>query len=144
MFDSASIFQQYGNSCCVTDISISNVIEFSEFSVVDSNGNSIGAGVLGLLMNNGGTVCGDSFNTNSANAICRKMGYPGYWRWTSGDKWSIQSTLQITLVDVRCSRGLWSFCSFASTNNCGHNDDVFLQCDGIGEEHSPFWHLLSF
>ena len=102
--------------------------------MVDSNGNSIGAGVLGLLMNNGGTVCGDSFNTNSANAICRKMGYPGYWRWTSGVKWSIQSSLEITLDDVKC-RGLeWSSCSFTSTTDCTHSKDVFLQCDGIGEK----------
>ena len=83
-------------------------------------------------MNNEGTVCDDYFSTNSADAICRKMGYPGYWRWTSGDKWSIQSTLQITLDDVLCSSGEWNSCSFKSTTDCSHIEDVFLQCDGIG------------
>ena len=130
IFDFASIFEQSGNSCCVTNKIVSNVIQISEFSLVDSDGNAVR--IFGLLMNNGGTVCDDEFSTNSADAICRKMGYPGYWRWTSGVKWSIQSSLEITLNDVLCSSGEWSSCSFKSTNDCGHSEDVFLQCDGIG------------
>ena len=92
----------------------------------------MGARTFGLLMNDGGTVCDDYFDSYSADAICRKMGYLGHTEWTSGDKWSIQSTLQITLDDVLCSSGEWSSCSFKSTNDCGHSEDVFLQCDGIG------------
>ncbi|XP_063684045.1 uncharacterized protein LOC134818431 isoform X2 [Bolinopsis microptera] len=108
-----------------------NVEGQQEFSLVDSNGNAVGTGILGLLMNNGGTVCNDYFNTNSADAVCRKIGYPGHLQWTSSDKWSIQSTLQITLDDVKCSSGEWSSCSFSTTHNCAHSEDVFLQCDGI-------------
>jgi len=93
------------------------------------------------LINNGGTVCDDGFDSNSADAICRKMGYLGHTEWTSGDKLSIQSTLQITLDDVLCSSGEWSSCSFKSTNDCGHSEDVFLQCDGIGI-NSEFSHLI--
>ena len=113
---------------------IFNVISLSEFSLIDLNGNAVGAGVLGLLMNNGGTVCNDYFSYNSAGAICRKMGYSGHMQWTSGDKWSIQSTLQITLDDVKCRGPEWSSCSFTSTTDCAHSKDVFLQCNGIGEK----------
>ena len=123
---------------------ISNVINFLEFGLVDSYGNAVGAGILGLLINNGGTVCDDDFSINSADAICRKMGYLRHMQWTSGDKWSIQASLEITLDDVLCSSGEWSSCSFSTTQNCGHSEDVFLQCDGIGifKELAPFGQLI--
>ena len=99
---------------------------------MDSNGNAIGAGVLGLLLNNGGTVCDDGFSANSANAVCRQMGYLGQMSYTSGSKWSIQSDFNITLYDVRCSSGNWSSCSSRLDHNCVHREDIFLQCDGFG------------
>mgnify|MGYP005728009645 CR=1 FL=1 len=99
---------------------------------MDSNGNAVGARVLGLLLNNGGTVCDDSFSANSADAVCRQMGYLGQMSYTSGSKWSIQSGLDITLDNVECSSGDWSSCSFTFSHNCGHNEDIFLQCDGTG------------
>ena len=99
---------------------------------MDSNGNAVGARVQGLLLNNGGTVCDDSFSSNSADAICRKMGYLGQISYTSGSKWSIQSGLDIKLDDVRCSSGDWSSCSYRLSHNCIHYEDIFLQCDGPG------------
>ena len=99
---------------------------------MNSNGNAVGARVQGLLLRNGGTVCDDSFSANSANAICRKMGYPGQMSYTSGSKWSIQSGLDIRLDDVSCSSGYWSSCSFRLSHNCVHGEDIFLQCDGLG------------
>ena len=101
--------------------------------MVDSNGDTVGAGILGLLISNGGTSCDDSFSDNSADAICREMGYIGQMSWTSGSKWKIQSNYHITLDDVSCSSGEWSSCSFSLSHNCGHSEDVFLQCEGIGE-----------
>ena len=107
-------------------------IKIADFSLVDSNGNAAGAGTLGLLLSNGGTVCDDYFSSNSAEAICRELGFFGQISWTSGRKWGIQ-TGAITLDDVRCSSGDWSSCTFIFSHNCGHHEDVFLQCEGPGK-----------
>ena len=91
-----------------------------------------------MLINNGGTVCDDGFTANSADAICRKMGYIGQLSWTYGDKWSIQSSLQITLDNVHCSSDEWSSCSYLFEHNCDHSEDVFLQCDGRSKSNSKY------
>ena len=110
------------------------LIQLSVLSLVDSNGDTVGAGVEGLLLSNGGTVCDDYFSDNSADAICREMGHIGQMSWSAGDNWDIQAELEITLDDVACSSGEWSSCSFSlDNNNCGHSEDVFLQCEGVGE-----------
>ncbi|XP_063689478.1 deleted in malignant brain tumors 1 protein-like [Bolinopsis microptera] len=101
------------------------------FSLVDTNGHIVGSGILGLLIFDGGTVCGHYFTDYSADAICRKMGYNGQMFWTSGRKWDIQSTYDITMDDVICSSGEWSSCSYSLSHNCGNYEDVFLQCDEI-------------
>ena len=97
-----------------------------------SNKNAEGAEYLGLLLNHDGTVCDDGFSNNSADAICRKMGYAGYTHWTSGKKLNIQPRLSITLDDVSCSSGNWSSCRYTFSHNCSHMDDVFLQCYTVG------------
>ena len=62
------------------------------------------------------------------------MGYIGQMSWNAGENWSIQSRYQIGLDDINCSSGYWSSCSYvADTHNCGHTEDVFLQCNGDGE-----------
>ena len=101
--------------------------------MVNSNSDAVGARVYGLLLSNGGTVCDDGFSANSADAICRKMGYLGQMSYTSGSKWGIQNGLAITLDDVECSSGDWSSCSFTFSHNCRHSEDIFLQCDDPGE-----------
>ena len=90
-------------------------------------------GVRGLLIVNKGTVCNDYFSSNSANAICRRMGYSGQISWTSGDKWNMQDDLPIAMDDVSCNSGEWSSCSYSWSHNCDHSKDVFLQCQGVGE-----------
>ena len=90
-------------------------------------------GDRGLLIVNKGTVCNDYFSSNSANAICRRMGYSGQISWTSGDKWSTQDDLPIAMDDVSCNSGEWSSCSYSWSHNCDHSKDVFLQCQGVGE-----------
>jgi hypothetical protein len=43
---------------------------------VDKDGNTLQGGEFGLLLINGGTVCGRyGFNNNAAGAICHSMGY---------------------------------------------------------------------
>ena len=101
---------------------------------MDQNGNKVGARVEGLLLSNGGTVCDDSFSSNSADAICREMGFTGRMSWWYGNLWSsLQETLEITLDDVACYSGEWSSCTYSFEHNCNHNEDVFLTCDGIGK-----------
>ena len=86
----------------------------------------------GLLIYRGGTVCDDSFNDNAANAICREMGYTRAVRWeTFGDQYEIQNQLVITLDDVSCPDGNWESCYYRDdVNNCNHNEDVYLHCQG--------------
>ena len=80
-------------------------------------------------------MCDDSFSDNSANAICREMGYSGSSSWVSGSSYSYgesQAILDINLDDVRCSTGNWDSCSYSTYDNCGHSEDVFLVCvEGI-------------
>ena len=99
---------------------------------MDLNGNAVGARIQGLLLSNGGTVCNNSFSANSADAVCRRMGYLDQMSYTSGNNSSIQSGLDITLDNVECSRRDWSSCSFTFSPNCDHDKDIFLQCDGHG------------
>ena len=110
------------------------IITFADFSLVDSDGNTISADFLGLLIYDGGTVCDDGFTDNSADAICIEMGFPsGHTSWSYGNNWSIQSNYEITMDDVVCDRVYWSECRYSLSHNCGHSEDVFLQCDGPGK-----------
>ena len=99
---------------------------------MDSNGDAVEKGVKGLLLFNGGTVCDDSFDDNSAAAICRLLGHSGSSSWASGHDWSIQDNYDIKMDDVQCSGESWSSCSFITSHDCGHTEDVFLSC-GTGE-----------
>lgn len=96
---------------------------------MDADGNTVGAHTPGLLLFKGGTVCNDDqFDDNSCAAACRDLGYTACESWFSGDYWSSQSSLQITMAKFQCSRGHWDSCSHSSSHNCDHSDDVFLQC----------------
>ena len=102
------------------------------FAIVDENKNP--GSNSGLLLYNGGTVCDDSFNDNSAGAICRVLGFEsGESEWKSGSLWEIQSDYEITLDDVRCQEGSWTSCTFSETHNCAHREDVFLSCGEGGD-----------
>ena len=93
-------------------------------------------GDFGLLLYNGGTVCDDNFSDDSANAICREMGHLRATIWGSGssyyEKFRMYTTTQrldITLDDVECHReSNWDTCSYSTTHNCGHREDVYLAC----------------
>ena len=107
---------------------------FAEFSRVDSSGNPVSdAAIEGLLLYRGGTVCDDSFSNYSAEAICRLLGYFRHFSWSSGSKWEIQSNYDIKMDNVQCSSGDWSSCTFTTYHNCGHYEDIFLACAGIGK-----------
>ena len=100
----------------------------AQFTLVDSAGEEAGAGELGLLLYNGGTVCDDSFDNNAAEAICVELGFSGATRWNSDQTFSIQRNYDITLDDVRCDGETWTTCSFRNDHNCVHSEDIFLEC----------------
>ena len=101
---------------------------------MDEDGNPVlEPNVLGLLLSNNGTVCEDGFSDNSADAICREMGYFGHTRWTTGRLWDIQSDHKIEVHDVSCTDNSWSSCSFRFDHTCGHHEDVFLECYEAGK-----------
>ena len=112
-----------------------------QFRIIDSNGNTVGSQVEGLLIGFGGTVCDDGFTDNSAAAICREMGYIGHISWKFGALWTIQSNFAITLDNVICSSNEWSSCTYALTHDCSHGEDVFLQCGQIGRSIFSFREL---
>ena len=110
------------------------IFSLPEFSLVDENGDDVGAGIMGLLISNGGTVCDDNFSDNSADAICRKLGHYGHIEWesASGKHWEIQYQKEIILDEVDCDSEDWSSCSYQFDHDCEHIEDVFLQCQEFG------------
>ena len=100
---------------------------------MNTDGIVIDAKEDGLLLFGGGTVCDDGFSDKSANAICRELGFGAASHWRSGVNWgSIQTSKPINLDNVVCSNdGRWSSCTHSTTRNCVHNEDVFLECQGI-------------
>ena len=84
----------------------------------------------GLLLYKSGTVCDNLFDDNSAEAICRLLGYSGHSSWSSGFKWEIQNNYSINMSDVQCSSGGWNSCTYTTNNSCEHSRDIFLDCTG--------------
>ncbi|XP_063688617.1 uncharacterized protein LOC134821777 [Bolinopsis microptera] len=110
-----------------------------EFEIVDEHGNVVSwQDSEGLLLYNGGTVCDDYFTTLSANAICKRMGRPhGLALWASGLHYSVQDSLSIKLDDVKCTTSDWDKCTFRTTHNCGHSEDVHINCMSGKETAKP-------
>ena len=113
--------------------SITKQVLATEFRIINREGDPVKAGERGLLLYNGGTVCNDGFSNDSANAICRKMGYSGSSSWDSGNPYYETSRndtegFDITLDKVRCYNNEWSSCSYSKSHNCGHREVVFLAC----------------
>ena len=107
------------------------VLSGHPFALSDENYNEVIT--KGLLLYKGGTVCDDEFDDNSANAICREMGYAQSVTWLKFEnKWELQDQLEITLDNVDCPSGSWETCDYVEeSNNCDHNEDVYLHCDSM-------------
>ena len=90
--------------------------------------------VEGLLLYNGGTVCGFvSFYDGAANAICKEMGFDDARSWRTGIdmSYSEQTKYPISLAQVVCSEPHWSSCFYSTSPGwqCDrHFKDVFLVC----------------
>ena len=105
----------------------------ARFTLVDYRGRRIYGQREGLLLFNGGTVCDDYFNWNSAHAVCRTMGFAHATRYRSGLVYgSFQSRKTILLDNVRCSSTHWASCSSSAHHNCNHREDILLTCTGTG------------
>ena len=84
-----------------------------------------------MLLYQGGTVCDDHFDDNSANAVCREMGHVRSTSWKSGGELSFgetQNGLNITLDKVKCIANEWTSCSYSILPYCVHSEDIFLSC----------------
>ena len=94
--------------------------------------NIVGSENNGLLLYNNGTVCGKRFSANSANAICRAMGYSVSVRWASNYNFYQQFDHEIRLGYVHCTNNDLDHCTYSTANihDCVHSNDVFLACGG--------------
>ena len=78
-----------------------------------------------------GTICGDKFSDQSANVICRELGFRGAEHWTAGFHWpGIQKTSITILFDVECGGNDLTFreCSYKneSSKNCSKSEEQAL------------------
>ncbi|XP_060581084.1 scavenger receptor cysteine-rich type 1 protein M130-like [Ruditapes philippinarum] len=77
-----------------------------------------------------GTVCDDSFSTNSAKVVCRMLGYPS--SNARADTSVSSGSGHIFLDDVSCSGTETSLTNCRhtvwGTNNCAHSEDVGVIC----------------
>ena len=87
-------------------------------------------------MYSGGTVCDDKIynerargDDKTADWICRMMGYESLDHWTSGVKYAWQENYPIILDDVQCSGSAVPQCSYLTSENCNHREDVWLSCN---------------
>ena len=94
-----------------------------------SEGKAIDGEELGLLLYNGGTVCGDIFDKTAADAFCRRLGYISARSWTFEEGFAIQNNFDIKLSNLNCKNSDWGSCTFSEEPlSCAHENDVFLSC----------------
>ena len=81
-----------------------------------------------------GTVCDDLFDINEANVICRQLGYPGPIQYHKRAYYG-QGTGTIWLDNLACDGTETRLHDCGNNgigiNNCGHNEDAGVSCQGI-------------
>ena len=75
-------------------------------------------------------MCDDYFSDMAASAICNEIGYNGdAITWANSNLYdSIQQSYDIALDDVECQSDNFAECTFATSHNCGHSEDLYLNC----------------
>ena len=107
------------------------LVFISGFDIVDEDGHVVTDTHEGLLLYMGGTVCDDYFNDDAADAICREMGRPyGTSSWKNGHFFSFQMSKSIKLDNVKCQSDVWASCTYKTSHNCEHSEDVYISCQG--------------
>ena len=84
----------------------------------------------GALLYNGGFVCDDQFDENSARVACMEMGYTnGYV--TFEDSFDVTSH-DFTLDNVNCDANAMTLqdCSYDFEENCSSAEGLYLECAG--------------
>ena len=78
-----------------------------------------------------GTVCGDGWDINDANVVCRQLGFPQATQAFTGASHG-QGSGRIWMDDVACSGGepFLPKCSHSGwgINDCTHSQDASVQC----------------
>ena len=66
----------------------------------------------------------------AASAICNEMGYDSSAStWENSNLWdSVQGSYDIALDDMHCSTNKFAECTYTTSPNCAHSEDVFLTC----------------
>ena len=129
---SSCMFRSDGKACNdhTKDVFLTCLGDRSPFTLVNFAGSQVSGLQQFLLLYNGGTVCGDQFSDNSADAICKDMGYAGAQSWRLS--WPYKnSEYHIALDDVNCSEGNWKSCAYTTSHDCIHSKDVYLSCKSL-------------
>ncbi|WAR24040.1 NETR-like protein, partial [Mya arenaria] len=96
------------------------------------NGSVPGSGRVELKsMNTWGTICGDGFDMDAANVICKMLGFPPaktlYRSAHFGPGFG-----PIFVDDLACDASAKHInnCSYITEDNCNHNNDISVVCTG--------------
>ena len=75
-------------------------------------------------------MCDDLFTNVAASVICNEMGYDsGAISWSNSNLYdSVQQSYEIALDDVDCQTDNFAECTYATSNNCAHSEDLYLTC----------------
>ena len=139
---SSCVFRSDGKACNdhTKDVFLTCSGNRSPFTLVNLSGSQVSGLQQFLLLYNGGTVCGDQFSDNSADAICKDMGYFGAKRWRiEQTNWSLGNSkvdYHIALDDVNCTEGDWKSCSYTTSHDCEHGQVIYLSCMFIPDHNN--------
>ena len=103
-------------------------------------------GVL-VIYKNGtfGTVCDDEFNERPAKLACDKLGLGPLKNWYTFSKSSLRDVgsfhyngsdhalhdMEILVDNINCPENatVWENCTWIEQHNCGHQEDVVIECE---------------
>ena len=79
-----------------------------------------------------GSVCNEDFTIETANVVCRQLGYDQALDYTPGGYFG-QSTGPIHMSNVMCTgdEDTITDCTFSTTHSCDHSQDVGIYCQGM-------------
>ena len=87
-------------------------------------------GSRSTTMANGGTICGDNWDTADAVVACRQLGYVGVDILIDGGR-SVLGLIWLYVVACRGSEAMLSSCyhsGWAEILYCGHPEDAGVRC----------------
>jgi len=78
-----------------------------------------------------GSVCNEYFTIESANVVCKQLGYDKAIDYTSGGYFG-KSTGPIHMNNVSCTgeESVITDCEYVTNHSCDHSQDVGIYCQG--------------